>query len=41
MIGEGEGLAAWRRLVLEFDPRAKSRAAGLMQKLLAFEFPSD
>ena len=34
--GEGEGLEVWRRLV-EFDPQAKSRAAGLMQKLLAFD----
>ena len=37
--GEGDGLEAWRRLVLELDPRAKSKAAGLMQKLL--EFTSD
>ena len=32
---------AWRRLVLECDPRARTRAAGLTQRLLAFEFPSD
>ena len=36
-----EKVKAWRRLVLEFDPRAKSRAGGLKQKLLAFEFTSD
>ena len=39
--GESEGLETWKRLVLEFYPRAKLRAAGLMQKLLAFEFTSD
>ena len=39
--GEGEGVEAWRRLVLEFESRAKSGVAGLMQKLLAFEFTSD
>ena len=38
--GESEGLETWRRL-LEFDPRAKLRGAGLTQKLLAFEFTSD
>ena len=39
--GERDGLEAWRLLVLELHPRAKSRAAGLMQKLLAFELTSD
>ena len=38
--GEGEGLDAWRRLVQECDPRATSRASGLMEKLLFFEFTS-
>ena len=28
-------------MVLEFDPRAQTRAAGLMRKLLVFEFISD
>ena len=40
IAGEGEGLETSRLLVLEFDPRAKSRAAGLMQKSLAFDFTS-
>ena len=31
---ECEKMEAWRQLILEFDPRAKSRAAGLTQKLL-------
>ena len=35
--GEGEGLGGF----LEFGPPAKSRAPGLMQKPLAFEFISD
>ena len=39
--GEGESLEVWRRFVLEFDKRAKSRAAGLMQKLLVFESNGD
>ena len=39
--GVGEGLETWWRLVLEFDPRAKTKAAGLMIKLLAFRFTRD
>ena len=35
--GEDERLEAWKRLVLELDPQAKPRAAGLMQRLPAFD----
>ena len=36
-----EKMNAWRRLVLEVDPRVTSRAAGLTQMLLAFKITSD
>ena len=36
--GKDERLEAWKRLVLELDPQAKPWAAGLMQRLPAFDF---
>ena len=36
--GHGEGYEAWRRLVLEFDPRSRVRAAGSMMDILAHQF---
>lgn len=41
-VGEGlEAFQAWCRSVLEFEPRATSRAAGLTQKMSPFEFIND
>ena len=40
-LENGEGLEAWRRLILEFDPRAWTRAADLTHRLLTFEFTGD
>ena len=40
-IGQGEGDESWRRLVLEYDPRSRVRAAGSMMEILSHLFTSD
>merc|ERR1712085_208776 len=40
-VGEGEGLEAWRRMNLEYDPRASTRTAGGIMEFLKHPFTSD
>ncbi len=39
--GPGEGLEAWRPLVLCYEPSSQTRSAGLLLELLAYEFEGD
>ena len=39
--GSGEGLEAWRTLVQYHEPTSATRAAGLLQELLNFDFDGD
>ena len=39
--GQGEGSESWRRLVLEFVPRSRVRAAGSMVEILSRLFTAD
>ena len=39
--GESEGLAAWRRLSDEYEPRTAGRHTGMLLNLLRFEFRGD
>ena len=39
--GQGEGYESWRRLVLEYDPRSRVRAAGSMMEILSHPFIAD
>ncbi len=39
--GVGEGLEAWRQLVLRHEPRQRSRYAGQMMELLSWSFAGD
>ena len=39
--GQGEGYESWQRLVLEYDPRSRVRAAGSMMEVLSHPFTPD
>ena len=39
--GESEGLAAWRRLADEFEPKTAGRHAGMLLNLLRYEFSGE
>ena len=39
--GQGEGYEFWQRLVLEYDPGSRVRAAGSMMEILSHPFTSD
>ena len=39
--GEGQGLEAWRSLTQRFDPKLRSRAAGLLLEFLKWDFSGD
>ena len=39
--GEGEGLEAWRNLILRYDPRLRSRAAGQLMEILKWDFAGE
>ena len=39
--GEGEGYESWRRLVPEYDPRSRVRAAGSVMEIPKHFFTSD
>ncbi len=39
--GVNEGLEAWRTLVRFHEPQSRTRAAGLLQELLSFDFDGD
>ena len=39
--GSVEGLTAWRELNRRFEPRAKTRFAGVLLGLLSFDFSGD
>ena len=39
--GQGEGYESWRRLVLEYDPRSRVRAAGSMMEILSHPFTAE
>merc|ERR1712194_313454 len=40
-VGEGEGLEAWRRMNLEYDPRASTRTAGGIMEILKHPFTAE
>ena len=39
--GAGEGLEAWRRLIVEFDPQAATRTAGCIMEILRFHITAE
>ena len=39
--GDGEGLLAWHRVVERYDPKLRSRSAGLLLELMRFDFAGD
>ena len=39
--GDGEGLTAWNRVVERYDPKLRSRSAGLLLELMRFDFAGD
>ena len=39
--GDGEGMLAWNRVVERYDPKLRSRSAGLLLELLRFDFAGD
>ena len=39
--GPGEGLLAWKDMVERFEPRQRTRQAGLLQALMAWSFQGD
>eukprot|EP00971_Amphidinium_carterae_P115118 2279954-Amphidinium_carterae.1 len=41
IVGRGEGLLLWRRLIEEFESKLVSRKTGLLQQVLGFQFTDD